>query len=109
MSGSSRKRGNGDDEDSSTLSSSRAEELEEEIDRVTRENMALVKENEKLLSLLAGKTGRNTYSAELVNQDQAVPRHLDLPKLSELLKMRQNPADNDNEDDPENNKEHQKL
>jgi hypothetical protein len=49
--GSSRKRGNGDDEDSSTLSSSRADELEEEIDRVTRENMALVKENEKLLSL----------------------------------------------------------
>jgi hypothetical protein len=49
--GSSRKRGNGDDEDSSTLSSSRADELEEEIDRVTRENMELVKENEKLLSL----------------------------------------------------------
>jgi hypothetical protein len=49
--GSSRKRGNGDDEDSSTLSSSRADELEEEIDRVTRENITLVKENEKLLSL----------------------------------------------------------
>jgi hypothetical protein len=60
-----------------------------------------------LALLVAGKTGRNTYSAELVNQDQAVPRHLDLPKLSELLKMHQNPADNDNEDDPENNKEQQ--
>jgi hypothetical protein len=57
--------------------------------------------------LLSGKTGRNAYNAELVNQDQAVPRHLDLPKLSELLKMRQNPADNDNEDDQENNKEQQ--
>jgi hypothetical protein len=60
-----------------------------------------------LALLVAGKTGRNTYNAELVNQDQAVPQHLDLPKLSELLKMRQNPADNDNEDDPENNKEQQ--
>ena len=50
-SGSSRKRGNSYDEDSSTLSSSRAEELEEELDRVTRENMELVKENEKLMAL----------------------------------------------------------
>jgi Ser-tRNA(Ala) deacylase AlaX len=50
-SGSSRKRVNSDDEDSSTLSCSRAEELEEEIDRVTRENMELVKENEKLMAL----------------------------------------------------------
>jgi regulator of replication initiation timing len=50
-SGSSRKRGNSSDEDSSTLSCSRAEELEEEIDRVMRENMELVKENEKLMAL----------------------------------------------------------
>jgi hypothetical protein len=33
------------------LSCSRAEELEEELDRVTRENMELVKENEKLMEL----------------------------------------------------------
>jgi regulator of replication initiation timing len=50
-SGSSRKRGHSDDEDSSTLSCSRAEELEEELDRVTRENMELVIENEKLMEL----------------------------------------------------------
>jgi Ser-tRNA(Ala) deacylase AlaX len=50
-SGSSRKRGNLYDEDSSTLSSSRAEELKEELDRETRENMELVKENKKLMAL----------------------------------------------------------
>ena len=37
-----------DDEDSSTLSSSRAEELEATIDKVTMENTALLKENAKL-------------------------------------------------------------
>lgn len=41
-------KGGFDDEDSSTLSSSRAEELEVTIDRVTMENTALLREKEKL-------------------------------------------------------------
>lgn len=45
---SSRKRVYDDEEDTSTLSSSRVEALEEEIERVTMENTKLIEENEKL-------------------------------------------------------------
>jgi regulator of replication initiation timing len=42
------KRGLDDEEDTSTLSSSRVEQLEEEIERVTMENTELERENKKL-------------------------------------------------------------
>jgi molecular chaperone GrpE (heat shock protein) len=47
----SRKRVYDDEEDTSTLSSSRVEALEEEIERVTMANEALIEENEKLRTL----------------------------------------------------------
>ena len=47
----SRKRAYDDEEDTSTLSSSRVGLLEEEIERVTMVNTALVEENEKLKRL----------------------------------------------------------
>jgi hypothetical protein len=48
-------------------------------------------------------TGRNAINTELHRQNQEVPLHLELPKLSEILKMRQKPGvlDSDRDDDQE--------
>jgi hypothetical protein len=53
---------------------------------------------DSLTSLLSGKTGRNAINAELLHQNQEVPQHLHLPTLSEILKMRQKPVRNGNDD-----------
>ena len=54
-------------------------------------------------------TGRNAINTELHRQNQEVPLHLELPKLSEILKMRQKPGvlDNDRDDDQEYNLQEQ--
>mgnify|MGYP006211435175 CR=1 FL=1 len=68
----SRKRVYDDEEDTSTLSSSRVEALEEEIERVTMVNEALIEENEKLKTLWEKEKKEKEKDAPGLSKSQSI-------------------------------------